>query len=225
VIAAREDAILLFSGYTEDRVGKRKLNDLWIFDGAGWSQHEHHTRVEEGYDCNAGWPGPRYGSISASDGERLLVVGGFSDRDHNDVWELGLDDLAWRCIRPDDPFASGEPAPRYCGAAALTGTTLVLFGGRSRAHPRVNFNDLWTLEIGTGRWTQIQETREPHRYDSGATFPGFHAKSAHAALDGWLYMLGGEGSRGHVSDFWRLRLDSLGWEFLQPARPDDPVLW
>jgi hypothetical protein len=71
----------------------------------------------------------------------------------------------------------------------------------------------------------VHDNRSPHRYDASATYPGYHAKSAAALVDDRLYVLGGEGRDGHVSDFWRLDLNAMRWEMLQAARDDDPVLW
>jgi hypothetical protein len=54
---------------------------------------------------------------------------------------------------------------------------------------------------------------------------GITPKSATAVIDGALYIWGGEGRSGHVSDLWRLDFGSLEWELLQAARDDDPALW
>ena len=94
-----------------------------------------------------------------------------------------------------------------------------------RQHPKRNFNDLWEIDLATMQWRQISPNREPHFYDRGADSPAYHAKSAAAVVDNYWYILGGEGCRGHVSDFWRLNLTSYEWELLQACRTDDPVFW
>jgi hypothetical protein len=52
-----------------------------------------------------------------------------------------------------------------------------------------------------------------------------HAKAAFTRCGFDLYLCGGEGRHGHVSDFWRLDLRSLKWTLLSAARNDYPILW
>ena len=100
-----------------------------------------------------------------------------------------------------------------------------MFGGRSRKDPKANYNDLWCFDLGQEQWRCISPNRTPHRYDAAAAFPGYHAKSASAVIDRQWYVWGGEGLHGHVSDFWRFSFDTLEWQLLQAARPDDPRFW
>lgn len=202
------ETMVLFGGYTEDRLGKRRLDDVWVFLDGRWERR------------SARGPSARYGTASASDGDGLLVFGGASDdRDHGDVWRYDGD---WTCLRAD---GDDGPAPRYCAALGLHDRSLLVFGGRSRRSPKENHNDLWRFQLDEGRWELLQPNRLPHRYDGSTPFPGYHAKAATAVLDRALYVWGGEGRNGHVSDFWRLDLDSLSWQLLESARADDPVLW
>jgi N-acetylneuraminic acid mutarotase len=204
------DGIVLFGGYTEDARGGRKLADTWLLDPSdGW------TALDDG-------PGPpaRYGAMAAATERGVTLFGGFSDRDLDDAWLLD-EEGRWHELTAGAP----RPAARYYGAVAARGDELLVFGGRSRAHPKENHNDLWTLDIVTQSWRMRTPDREPHRYDAGARYPGYHAKSATAVIDGSLYLWAGEGLVGHVSDLWRLELSTLEWELLQSARDDDPRLW
>lgn len=204
------ETIVLFGGYTEDALGKRKLDDLWRFDGSEWQE-----APERG-------PSARYGTAGAADGVSALVFGGASDElDHSDVWRYAPTE-GWTCLHAD---GAGGPAPRYCASVALHDSALLVFGGRSRRSPKENYNDLWRFDLHSGRWDKLQPNRVPHRYDGSTPFPGYHAKAATAVARRTLYVWGGEGRHGHVSDFWQLDLDSLAWELLQPARADDPILW
>jgi N-acetylneuraminic acid mutarotase len=202
--------IVLFAGYTEAAGSGRMLKDTWIFADDEW----HHVAADG--------PGARYGAMGARHDRSIVVFGGCAEHDLNDAWRFDLDDGRWTQLADG---RGSSPAPRYCGAVAVEGDRLVLFGGRSRRHPKLNYNDLWTLDLSTGRWENVSPTRGPHRYDGATGFPGYHAKAASAVVDHWLYLLGGEGLIGHVSDFWRLDLRALRWEFLAAARDDDPVLW
>lgn len=216
------DKVFLFGGYTEDRLGKRKLNDAWMLSAEGWQQVK--MQHDEGYLHGAFWPGLRYGCMSATDGNSVYVCGGFSDDgDHIDLWCFDASTSNWRLLSPDD--ADEAPEARYCSAFAYWNRKLYLFGGRSRRDPKRNFNDLWTFDLDTNHWTMLTDNRTPHRYDDKAIFPGYHAKSANAVVDNCWYLWGGEGLNGHVSDFWRLDFQRVEWFLIQAARVDDPIFW
>lgn len=224
VFQSVEKGLFLYGGYTEDRLGKRKLNDVWINKNAQWNPIP--LCGHQGYKEGAKWPGTRYGSMSTADLSKVYVCGGFSDEgDHNDLWQFDLASQEWRLLVPDHDASLYAPSPRYCAAFAFYQDKLFLFGGRSRRYPKLNFNDLWMFDLKQRKWSQIHDNRLPHRYDAGAEYPGYHAKSAAAIVGSEWYIWGGEGLHGHVSDFWRLKLDSLYWEQIQPARSDDPCFW
>lgn len=215
--------IFLFGGYTEDRLGKRKLNDAWVSDGDTWQPVE--MTGTPGYSHEANWPGLRYGCMSAVVDGDIFVNGGFSDEgDHNDLWCFRMADRRWQLIAPES-LGPEVPAARYCAAFAYYEGKLFLFGGRSRRYPKLNFNDLWVFDLGQKKWRCLNENRTPHLYDASATFPAYHAKASAAIVDGYWYLWGGEGLSGHVSDFWRFSFDTSRWELLQVARDDDPIFW
>ncbi len=225
VLHEHNGSLILFGGYTEDLLGKRKMNDLWIRDReAKWKEISSDC-FHHGYIGNAKWPGVRYGSMSASIGDNLLICGGFSDGgDHIDVWQLNCQDFLWHNLSPDQE-GDDFPPKRYCAAMVCFGNALYLFGGRSRRYPKLDFNDLWRFNLSTCRWEMVHGNRIPHCYDANAEFPAYHAKSAVALIGHHMYLCCGEGLHGHVSDFWQLDLKSLNWELIQAARPDDPMFW
>lgn len=212
-------SLVLFGGYTEDRLGKRKLSDLWIDDGMEWREVDCRDAAAAG-----NWPGERYGCMSAADGEGVIIVGGFCDLgDHIDVWRLDVPSRRWERLSGDG--GPGMPAPRYCAAMTVHDGRLVMFGGRSRRHPKLNFNDLWVFDLGERRWHEVLPCRAPHQYGADAPFPGYHAKASTAAIGSHWYVWGGEGLHGHVSDMWRLDLGALRWELVHGSRDDDPRFW
>ncbi|MBK7674986.1 MAG: hypothetical protein IPJ27_09580 [Candidatus Accumulibacter sp.] len=224
VVQSLRGRLFLFGGYTEDRLGKRKLNDLWFWSNGNWLE----VAAEEpsGYYRGARWPGIRYGSMSAGDKRSVYVCGGFSDAgDHIDVWQFDMAEPsgAWRMLSPDGPREG--PQARYCAGFALWERKLFMFGGRSRRFPKVNFNDLWIFDLETHRWEMIFDNRTPHRYDKFAEFPAYHAKSSSAVIGDHWFLWGGEGLCGHVSDFWVFDFRTLTWRLLSEARPDDPLFW
>jgi N-acetylneuraminic acid mutarotase len=214
----------LFGGYTEDRLGKRKLNDAWIRHEKRWTQVPFKGR--QGYTAETEWPGLRYGSMSTADLSSVYVCGGFSDDgDHIDLWRFDSASKEWLQLAPDATASLDYPHPRYCAAFSIYRDGLFLFGGRSRKDAKLNFNDLWRFDLKQREWSRIHDNRPLHRYDAGANYPGYHAKSSVAVVGSGWYIWGGEGIQGHVSDFWRFDFESLEWQFIQAAREDDPVFW
>lgn len=216
----------LFSGYTEDRLGKRKMNDLWLRQSiAGEWVRIDNEPLQAGYDSECSWPGVRYGSMSASDDQNLYICGGFSDEgDHIDVWRWNWTSGKWECLFSDQNTKE-TPAQRYCAACALHEHGLWIFGGRSRRYPKRNFNDTWRFDLQSHSWELIQTQEDIHEYAASAHRIGYHAKSANVVSMGIWYLWGGEGLHGHVSDFWRFDFASCQWQMIQPARDDDPKFW
>lgn len=223
VFAAVGTSLFLFGGYTEDLLGKRKLNDAWVYQSERWTEIPRIGR--EGYVAPAAWPGPRYGCMSVATPGAVLVCGGFSEEgDHNDLWRFSVETCCWELLCGDNG-AENSPPPRYSAACALHERRLYLFGGRSRRHPKSNYNDLWAFDLDRRAWECLTPNRSPHRYDAGAPYPAYHAKASATTLDGYWYVWGGEGLRGHVSDFWRFAFSGQRWEQIQAGRHDDPVFW
>ncbi|MCB1738829.1 MAG: hypothetical protein KDK91_00545 [Gammaproteobacteria bacterium] len=222
VMAAVPNRLYLYGGYTEDALGKRKMSDLWIRENSQW--REVPAPPSKDYGSQGHWPADRYGCMTAQDDDGFYVCGGFSDDgDHIDAWRFDFRDERWALLAPDQKGLD-VPAPRYCAAMVRVPDGLVMFGGRSRIPPVSNFSDLWMLEFASGRWRPIHGD-SPHIYDGSTERPGFHAKSGVARRDDHMYLWGGEGLHGHVSDLWRLDLRDFSWRCLQGQRDDDPVLW
>ncbi len=217
------DCLFLFSGYTEDRFGKRKLNDTWVRSGQHWLPIA--AGKQQGYRMGDDHPGLRYGSMSASDKAFVYVCGGFSDEgDHNDLWAFDMFEFRWRLLAPD-LLSERVPQARYCAAFAYHSNRLFLFGGRSRLFPKLQFNDMWMYDLNSFQWTLISGNRSPQRYDNMAEYPAYHAKASSVVVGNYWYVWGGEGKNGHVSDFWRFNFQTFEWQLIQAARPDDPLLW
>jgi N-acetylneuraminic acid mutarotase len=211
--------LFLFGGYTEDAIGKRKLNDAWIRRGSTWQ--EITVTDPAGYRDGAVWPGVRYGSQSATDGENVYIFGGFSDEgDHNDLWVYRDGDFD---LVRGDSTSTTVPLPRYCAAFDFHDGGLYLFGGRSRRDPKANYSDLWRFDLADRTWTELHGHGTTDSL--GRVTPGYHAKSSVAVVDNTWYLWGGEGPRGHVSDFWSYSFGDCRWSLISPSRDDDPVFW
>jgi Galactose oxidase, central domain len=192
-MAWHHGCLYVFAGCAREHGRGAYFGDLWRLAGDRWEQLHG---LEQG-------PGRRYGFGWTSAGGKLFIFGGYDGtKDLDDLWALDLDSLRWQRL-PSDPEA------RYCPALGHVDGRLVLFGGRSKVNPKKNLSDTWVFD---GNWTQ--------KYEPG---PGYHAKPGYASDGAALWLYGGEGPRGHVSDLWRY--DSKGWRLMSPARDDDPVLW
>lgn len=217
------DSLIVFGGYTEDRLGKRKLNDFWIYNNQKWEEFNPFDK-KEGYDLKANYPGMRYGCMSAANEDTLYICGGFSDEgDHIDIWKFNIRTMQWTILSSD--VSQNIPNKRYCASFGYFNNKLILFGGRSRKNPKANYNDLYEFDLTTKKWSEIYPNTRDDLYNDKAVYPAYHAKSSFCIVDNFMYIWGGEGLHGHVSDFWRLNLDSYKWELLSPARDDDPKFW
>ncbi|MDP6475612.1 MAG: kelch repeat-containing protein [Alphaproteobacteria bacterium] len=184
---------------------------LFLFGGMAEAEYYGDMWCFEPEEC--GWrpvsqastgPGRRYGFGWAADADGLYLFGGYDgSRDHADLWRFEFATLGWRQLAADGP------PPRYCPAFGLPGGEPLLFGGRSKSNAKLNFSDCWIFD---GAWRALDGPR-----------PGYHAKAASASADDQLWLFGGEGPDGHVSDLWRH--DPNGWTCLHGCRDDDPVLW
>jgi N-acetylneuraminic acid mutarotase len=217
------DSLIIFSGYTEDKLGKRNLNDFWIYNNQKWEELNPFDK-KEGYDFEANYPGIRYGCMSAVNEDKLYICGGFSDEgDHIDIWKFDISTKQWTILCPD--ASQNIPNKRYCASFGYFNNKLILFGGRQRKNPKANYNDLYEFDLTTKKWSEIYSNTKDDLYNDKADHPAYHAKSSFCVIDHFMYIWGGEGLHGHVSDFWRLNLDSYKWELLSSARDDDPKFW
>lgn len=187
--------LMVFGGFGQSDAGDKVFHgDLWRFTDGRWEQlHGPETG-----------PGPRYGFGWTADATGLCVFGGYDgSADLADLWSLDLATLRWTLL------AEAGPAPRYCPALGFAAGSLVLSGGRSKTDSRANYSDTWRFD---GAWHQLD-----------LDGPGYHAKAAVASGTDALWLFGGEGPRGHVSDTWMF--DGDAWTCLEPASDDDPILW
>jgi len=189
--------------------------DLYVFGGCGqsvdkntkfsyfgdlWRLRDHHWELIHDH---ASGPGPRYGFGWVADQGRLHIFGGFDGtQDLADYWVLDLASLKWSQLE-------GGPPGRYCPAMGVVRSSPVLFGGRSKTNSKLNFDDTWVFD---GKWRALD-----------IEGPGYHAKSGYASDATCLWIFGGEGPRGHLSDLWQF--DGETWACVAPGSGDDPVLW
>jgi hypothetical protein len=117
----------------------------------------------------------------------------------------------WRELQPSDG-AAPRPCARVAHAAAAVDDALYVFGGRKGVDEKTPMGDLWAFDTRARAWRQIQHADG----DGLPSLPSPPARSYHAAaaLGASLYIFGGCGTAGRLSDLWRYDSASGSWEQL-----------
>ncbi|CAL1157217.1 unnamed protein product [Cladocopium goreaui] len=102
----------------------------------------------------------------------------------------------------DETTAKG-PAPRSNHSTCLYENTIVLFGGHGGfGYQRKAFNDVWTLNLDSFRWTELLCHGNPPAPRSG-----------HVAFqkDGFVYIFGGWNGDSQFNDLFMLDVENKDW--------------
>ena len=115
---------------------------------------------------------------------------------------------------------------RVAHAAAAIGDSIYVFGGREGVDETRAFADLWAFHTASSTWEQLSAAGS----DCGAADAGVCAehtgapcaRSYHAmcAAAGSLFVFGGCGADGRMSDLWRYDVASRKWA----ALPSSPLI-
>lgn len=171
---AGQGKVVLFGGRD---VRRRFLDDLWVYDGAGWTE------------IPAKGPYARGGHAMTYNPTRgtVVVMGGFTTAALNDAWEF--DGKMWTQLS-----TSRVPA-RHIFALAYDSDhdRLVLFGGAGRG---AQLNDTWFW--ADGEWVRGPSAGPvPRAYFSGVYRPG-HGFLIFGGVTG-----GQRGDQRVLNDMWR----------------------
>jgi hypothetical protein len=154
-------------------------------------------------------PAPRSDAMVARDPghDRLLVFGGMTPDDMNDLWALDLasGDGAWQ----QQPIATG-PSPRLAGLLRLDAAhdRLLLFGGYGEAQVG---NDIYTQPL-SDTWALVLDDTPFWQALSPAGFLPPARHSANGAFDpvhGRLILTCGETNNSETNDLWSLTFDDV----------------
>lgn len=220
ILAELENKLFLFGGYGEKDGQKKYYNDTFIFTNKAKSNRESIYATKAIACPNA--PSERYGVMHAKHEQNLYIFGGYGPKgDLNDLWKFSPKNQNWEKIETTNDVS---PEKRYAGAIGSYKDFLVLFGGRKRKDSKINYSDLWLFDLKNKKWTKLFDNLTGV-INEDASRPMYHAKSAYCVVEDYLYVLGGEGISGHVSDFWRLNLNTFSWELVSSCRDDDPIFW
>ncbi|WP_298903024.1 kelch repeat-containing protein [uncultured Psychroserpens sp.] len=181
-----DNIIYLFGGYCSTH--KKRLNDLWAYDGKNWNQIETPTSPE-----------PRSGHtmVYNSENQSLILFGGKNDNQEllNDTWEWK--NKKWTQLKIKGPPKRQSHSMTYHS----TDHGIYIFGGSNIE--KASLNDTWVLKHNM--WTQLNFITDPP--------PRLQHKTAYDASQNKIVLFGGfnrtENEKHVYGDTWEL--DKTGW--------------
>ncbi|KAI0285814.1 hypothetical protein BGY98DRAFT_1130344, partial [Russula aff. rugulosa BPL654] len=119
-------------------------------------------------------------------GSKLFVFGGVSGETTNDMWALDLN-----CLKSQPLWESYEPTP-----------------GNEKPLPRYSvvcatfYNDTWSFDISTRKWTELQCT---------GSIPSPRGSHTAVLVDDVMYVFGGLSRTKALDDLYALQLSTQRW--------------
>ena len=146
-------------------------------------------------------PSARDGHSLTSAGGKIVLFGGYGASGFlGDTWVYDPQTETWS-------QAAAGPSARYGHAAAASGGKVYVFGGYGSGYALVG--DFWEFSPAANQWLQLS-----------GTLPGPRAGAAMASdQKGNLWLFGGQGVNGYLSDFWRFDVGTGVW-----IKTDEPYV-
>jgi len=138
---------------------------------------------------------------------------GKSQKVYKDLWQYSLETCIWSKAKQDKKC---RMPPRLSPATALVKNKLYIFGGATPNPASKKLNDLWTLDLDTGAWEDI---------NTSGDIPSPRASATTVAYNQKVYLYGGTGSKGtsyklpKLNDLYEYDTVSKSWTKL-PTKPD-----
>ncbi|KAI0283620.1 hypothetical protein BGY98DRAFT_1093720 [Russula aff. rugulosa BPL654] len=145
-------------------------------------------------------PGPcgRYYHTMTLVDSKLFVFGGKSAKIKSDPF--------WESYEPAP--GNEKPLPRAGHVSVTTGDRIIIFGGCDGPHI---FNDTWSFNISTRKWTEIQ---------CAGSIPSPRAGHAAVLIDDVMYVYGGRTvGNTNIGDLTALNLSTRRWTAFQDIGP------
>ncbi len=144
-------------------------------------------------------------------GHRMIIFAGAGPNgDLDDMWSLDLHQHRWSSMAP----ATDTVPPARATHNAIydpVGHRMLIWSGQERTRQRAFFNDVWSFDLATDTWTELQPP-DPiplTRYGTAAVFDP-------RARD--LVTFAGFTDNGRFDDTWRFNLDGEMWTDVSPAQ-------
>ena len=121
--------------------------------------------------------------------------------------------LDWEEVMPAGPKSAPRPAPRRDSTLVhdSANNALLLFGGREKGQA---LNDLWSFDLQTGMWTEIEAEGPSPRFGHLSVFDVKRSR---------MVVFSGQAGTDFFNDTWSYDPATAQWEELQPEG-DLPVV-
>ncbi|KAF8492353.1 galactose oxidase [Russula emetica] len=145
----------------------------------------------------------RYDHTTTVVGSKLFVFSGqIGENFFNDMWTLDWNRLKsqplWESYEPTP--GNKKPLPRARHVSVTTEDRIIIFGGYDGQH---YYNDTWSFDISTRKWTELQCT---------GSIPSPRAGHAAVLVDDVMYVFGGFSTdEGYLDDLYALQLSTQRW--------------
>eukprot|EP00878_Enallax_costatus_P003843 GHUV01004059.1.p1 GENE.GHUV01004059.1~~GHUV01004059.1.p1 ORF type:complete len:362 (+),score=97.55 GHUV01004059.1:149-1234(+) len=212
---------------------------------------------------------PRSGHCGAAiSDQEAIIFGGYTETADkqraptNEAWKYSSTTGSWTKVQYS---STAVPQPRLVSQAVAVGGKLWIIGGwnSSVSGPAAFLGDVWTLDLSSWAWEEVQLAGEPlqgisrfqavavgekiyvhtHRtedhilvIDTAANSPTLNkvpvkgpapsSRGLHSVvhIHNALYLFGGAPQSGPMlGDLWKLDLQSMQWQQLQPGGPSPHV--
>lgn len=161
-----------------------------------------------------GTPGPRSSHTLAAVGSTLYVLGGeVTPRSPlpAEVCAFDLEQQRWTAL----PAAGEQPCPILGHSTTSVGASLFVFGGRTGTQvAETSLNDLHVFNTKQNSWSKVT--------DATGSPPEPRSYHAAASVDVSMYIFGGCGEDGRLSDLHEYNTSTSSWQLL-PSSTDVKV--
>lgn len=189
-----------------------------VLSGQQWSfqtDRREWKMLGSGKAAKNRWPPKRYCPALTSWEDSLYLWGGRDSEDrspqfYNDLWTFDPKQSRWEQIHRNGQVG---PTARYGMGHARIGHHWYVFGGFANETGNApQLNDLWRLDLRTGKWTEIQPNDGSKDISRTAARPSVRRVPAMTALNDSVYLFGGldlasgpkhQGPLIGFNDLWR----------------------
>ncbi|EDO40207.1 predicted protein [Nematostella vectensis] len=187
----RSGNVWMFDGHGQTK----PLQELWLFN----TKSKSWSLVDDGAK-NISRPSPCVHCASCFYQDKVVVFGGVIKRKGKSkayTWILDLKTTSWTALQDDNPPVRVKQS-YWCDASK---GILYIYGGDNGAKI---IDDMWKFSFKDMAWSSITFSKLP-------TFPGSRFSATAWENNGTLYLFGGQGELGLMSDLWAFNPLDSSW--------------